>query len=295
LTKEQDICAFLLWGLCDVLLRTYGPTRSAVGRWLMHAIRIMKAARVAISVVATASMLAVVATVAGSGVMGTGNSSVLASVEGPRAFTKSEVALKSSAVGIEYDAGPRVDGIGAQVPPIECPPMCPPELVVLKVVVNDDGGTGVVEDFTLRLDGVPITSGEVYIVSVTATHIVSEDSPAPLYAVTIGGDCAPDGRVAVFVSEHKTCVITNDDVPGAFPTWTPTPIATPSLTPTRTATLPPVGGVGVYPDSGEAALGTAGHEDRGRVTLPAVIVVVAVGCALMLGAAWRSGHRMGTR
>jgi hypothetical protein len=89
-------------------------------------------------------------------------------------------------------------------------------LTVEKVVVNDDGGTAVVGDFTLRLDGNPVTSGVANMVSPGA-HTVSEDEIAG-YTSSIGGDCDANGLVTLALYENKTCTITNDDVPTPTPT-----------------------------------------------------------------------------
>ena len=82
-------------------------------------------------------------------------------------------------------------------------------LTVTKVLVNDNGGTAVVGDFTLRIDGGSVTSGVANTVTVGA-HVVSEDAFAG-YTATIGGDCDAGGNVTLALGESKTCTITNDD------------------------------------------------------------------------------------
>jgi hypothetical protein len=86
-----------------------------------------------------------------------------------------------------------------------------PTLTVTKIVVNDDGGTAVVGDFTLRVDGGVVTSGVANTVSAGA-HVVSEDNPGIGYTTTIGGDCDGAGNVTLALGDDKTCTITNDDV-----------------------------------------------------------------------------------
>jgi len=117
----------------------------------------------------------------------------------------------------------------------------PPTLTVNKVVVNDDGGTAEVGDFTLRVDGTPVASGVPNTVTVGA-HTVSEDDPGTGYSPTIGGHCDSSGNILLASGESKTCTVTNDDVaptPTATPTETPTPTPTDTATPTPTETYTP--------------------------------------------------------
>ncbi|MBI3975066.1 MAG: thrombospondin type 3 repeat-containing protein, partial [Armatimonadetes bacterium] len=91
-----------------------------------------------------------------------------------------------------------------------------PTLTVTKVVINDEGGTAVVGDFTLRVDGTPVISGAVNTLS-AGSHTGSEDDPSPDYAGSISCTNAASGGLSVtFVlppGENVTCTITNDDVP----------------------------------------------------------------------------------
>ena len=85
-----------------------------------------------------------------------------------------------------------------------------PVLTVTKTVINDNGGTLVVADFPLFVDGGAVTSGatNTYLAGV---HTVSETGD-PGYAGTIGGDCAADGTITLAVGDTATCTITNDDI-----------------------------------------------------------------------------------
>ena len=85
-----------------------------------------------------------------------------------------------------------------------------PRLTVTKVVENNNGGTKVIADFPLFVDGNPVTSGVDNTFDVGA-HAVSETSD-PGYAATIGGDCAADGTVTLNPGDVKSCTITNDDI-----------------------------------------------------------------------------------
>jgi LPXTG-motif cell wall-anchored protein len=84
-------------------------------------------------------------------------------------------------------------------------------LEVIKVVVNDNGGTAEVADFPLTVDGDSVTSGDVNEVSV-GSHTVAETN-LDGYVATFSGDCNAQGAVTLGFAEHKSCTITNDDTP----------------------------------------------------------------------------------
>ena len=79
-----------------------------------------------------------------------------------------------------------------------------------KVVDNGDGGTKVVADFPLFVDGGAVTSGVENTFS-AGDHTVSETGDAG-YAATISGDCAADGTITLALGDVKSCTITNDDI-----------------------------------------------------------------------------------
>lgn len=85
-----------------------------------------------------------------------------------------------------------------------------PKLTVIKVVVNDNGGTKVVSDFPLFVDGNSVTS-EVEGTYTVGSHVVSETTD-PNYTSTISGDCDASGNVTLAAGDDKTCTITNNDV-----------------------------------------------------------------------------------
>lgn len=90
-----------------------------------------------------------------------------------------------------------------------------PQLIVNKIVINDNGGTKVIANFPLFLDGASMTSG----VSGTTTiglHTVSETT-ASGYTSTIGGHCAANGTITLALGDVKTCTITNDDIAPVVP------------------------------------------------------------------------------
>lgn len=85
-----------------------------------------------------------------------------------------------------------------------------PQLKLVKTVINDNGGTKVVSDFPLFVDGNGVTSG-VFNPETIGAHTATETS-APEYAASVWGtDCATDGTVSLALGDKKTCTITNDD------------------------------------------------------------------------------------
>ena len=95
----------------------------------------------------------------------------------------------------------------------------PATLTVVKHVVNDGGGTKSAGDFTLTINGVTASGGNSFAGSeagVTRTlttvgaYSVTE-APVTGYAQTLSSDCS--GTIAL--GQHKTCTVTNNDVPVA--------------------------------------------------------------------------------
>lgn len=89
-------------------------------------------------------------------------------------------------------------------------PLPDPELTVTKVVTNDNGGTAVVGDFPLTLNGLEITSG-VATTTPAGSYTVAETS-SDGYESTFSGDCAADGTITMVAGETYTCTLTNDDI-----------------------------------------------------------------------------------
>jgi hypothetical protein len=87
-------------------------------------------------------------------------------------------------------------------------------LTVVKIVVNDNGGTAVVADFNLTVNGTPVQSGNDTPFN-AGTYVVAESGPSG-YAGTFGGDCDENGTVTLTTVDSKTCTITNDDVPASI-------------------------------------------------------------------------------
>ena len=109
-------------------------------------------------------------------------------------------------------------GNQAQIGPDTATVTCvkPPKLIVVKHVVNDDGGTGTAANFTLQVDdpgtdppsfagaespGTPVTVD-------AGTYSVTEAAQTG-YAVTYSADCK---NTTIAFGQTKTCTVTNNDI-----------------------------------------------------------------------------------
>lgn len=90
-----------------------------------------------------------------------------------------------------------------------------PLLLVTKIVINDNGGTAVVSDFTLRVGNTTVISGQKNNFD-AGNYVISESGPSG-YVGTYSGDCDSSGNITLTVGDNlKTCTITNDDAPGTL-------------------------------------------------------------------------------
>ncbi len=133
------------------------------------------------------------------------------------------------------------------------PPVAAPILHVVKVVVNNNGGTAVAAQFNLhvRLAGSEVSGspaigitlpGRSYTLA-AGTYVVSEDANAS-YTQTFSGACNSGGTVTLAAGDNVTCTLTNDDVAAAvIPPVTPVP---PVVPPPAAPGLP---NTGVNPNS----------------------------------------------
>jgi hypothetical protein len=91
-----------------------------------------------------------------------------------------------------------------------------PQLTVIKHVINNNGGTAVAADFTMKVTGADVSDTEFAGVENTGTtvtldagnYVVSEDSNENGYNGSFSTDCTG----AIGIGESKTCTVTNDDV-----------------------------------------------------------------------------------
>jgi cysteine-rich repeat protein len=91
-----------------------------------------------------------------------------------------------------------------------CRPVAP-QLTLLKVLPNDDGGTATADDFQAYIDGNPVAWG-VPVELAPGAHTASEDTLPGYSAGPWQGDCDGGGGITLALGENRTCSITNDDV-----------------------------------------------------------------------------------
>ena len=86
-----------------------------------------------------------------------------------------------------------------------------PTLTLVKTVTNNDGGTLLVSQVPLFINGSAALSGVPATLSAGA-HVASETNQAGYAASAWGGDCDATGNVSLLPGDNKTCTITNDDI-----------------------------------------------------------------------------------
>ena len=87
-----------------------------------------------------------------------------------------------------------------------------PKLTLVKTVINDNGGTKVVIDFPLFINGVAAVSGTAYPQAANILLTATETNQAGYAASVWGGACAANGTITLLPGDDKTCSITNDDI-----------------------------------------------------------------------------------
>jgi uncharacterized repeat protein (TIGR01451 family) len=87
---------------------------------------------------------------------------------------------------------------------------------VVKTVINDNGGTKVIADFPLFVNGMLVVSGATNIFPAPASYVVSETVDSN-YTQTFSGDCDINGNVNLTPGENKFCIITNNDIAAILP------------------------------------------------------------------------------
>src|SRR5206468_1703735 len=95
-------------------------------------------------------------------------------------------------------------------------------LMLIKKVINTNGGTALPSAFTLRVTGSNTnlakpgsSTGTIYSL-LPGTYTVSEDTPlvSGYKLAGFSGDCDASGTVVVSYGQSKTCTVTNVDLPG---------------------------------------------------------------------------------
>lgn len=97
---------------------------------------------------------------------------------------------------------PSEEGLGSRVGTIN----------VVKVVINDNGGTKKVADFPLFVNGTPVVSGITNTFPAPAAAYTVTETSDSHYAQTFSGDCDINGQLNLSPGFNKFCIITNNDI-----------------------------------------------------------------------------------
>ena len=93
---------------------------------------------------------------------------------------------------------------------IHVPPPTTGSLTVTKEIINDDGGTATVSDFTLKVGDTTVINGVVNDF-VADTYAITETGPTSGYTATFSDDCDEYGNITIVAGSVYSCTITNDD------------------------------------------------------------------------------------
>ncbi len=85
-----------------------------------------------------------------------------------------------------------------------------PTLTLQKTVVNNNGGSAVVNDFQAKINGNNIAWNTIQTLD-PGNYTASETNLANYTAGNWGGDCALNGSVTLNYGNNKVCTVTNDD------------------------------------------------------------------------------------
>jgi len=111
----------------------------------------------------------------------------------------------------------------------QTPPPAPPgndpnsgTINVVKRVINDNGGTKSLADFSLYVNGVVVGSGVTNAFPAPSSVYAVTESNDANYTRSFSGDCDINGRLNLNPGDNKFCIITNNDI-GAPATVAPVP------------------------------------------------------------------------
>jgi len=88
----------------------------------------------------------------------------------------------------------------------------PSTITVTKHVVNDNGRTNTISDFSLFVNGTPVVSGVTNTFpAISGVYTVTETGNQN-YTVAFSGDCDHNGGMNLTSGQNKFCIVTNDDI-----------------------------------------------------------------------------------
>jgi len=83
---------------------------------------------------------------------------------------------------------------------------------VVKMVINDNGGTKKISDFPLFVNGASVVSGVTNVFPAPADAYTITETSNSNYTRTFSGDCDINGKIGLSTGDNKFCVVTNDDI-----------------------------------------------------------------------------------
>lgn len=83
---------------------------------------------------------------------------------------------------------------------------------VVKVVINDNGRTKTIADFSLFVNGSPVVSGATNTFPAPAAAYTVTETADPTYTRTFSGDCDINGQLNLTPGDNKFCIVTNNDI-----------------------------------------------------------------------------------
>lgn len=83
---------------------------------------------------------------------------------------------------------------------------------VVKLVINDNGGTMKIADFPLFVNSTPVVSGVTNTFPAPAARYQVSETTNANYAQSFSGDCGLNGGVNLVPGDNKFCIITNNDI-----------------------------------------------------------------------------------
>lgn len=83
---------------------------------------------------------------------------------------------------------------------------------VVKVVINDNGGTKTVVDFPLFVNGTQVFSGVSNNFTAPSDRYDVTETTNSNYVRTFSGDCDSNGGIGLIPGDNKFCIVTNDDI-----------------------------------------------------------------------------------
>lgn len=88
----------------------------------------------------------------------------------------------------------------------------PATINVVKIVINDNGGTKTIADFPLFVNGTLVVSGVANVFPAPQSMYHVTETVDPNYTRTFSGDCDANGDLNIFPGNNKVCIITNNDI-----------------------------------------------------------------------------------